>query len=189
MRSTHIASLVVMNMVVLLGQLGCSPGSAPPSNNSNQVNTTATPVRESAETTSSAIPQCDESLLQHVYKPQRLIVKNNCIAVTGTIVDATASQSKHQPDGVRHEQDGDSHGWLKVDSQFQNLLNAGNASDEGGNLVFEIVCEFPVTQQDARAACQGYTNQIKVPPMSALLVSMCRTQTTRSGWRFIRSLR
>src|SRR6266852_9278966 len=102
-----------------------------------------------------------------VYKPQRLIVNNNCVAVTGTIVDATASQSKHQPDGVRHEQDGDSHGWLKVDSQFQNLLNAGNASDEGGNLVFEIVCRFPVTQTDAQTACKGYKDKIQLPKVGS----------------------
>jgi len=35
-----------------------------------------------------------------------------------------------KPDGVRHEADGDTHGWLKVDSQFQGLLNAGNLSDD-----------------------------------------------------------
>jgi len=54
------------------------------------------------------------------------------------MVDATKGSER---DGVRHEADGDTHGWLKLDSQFQNLLNAGNISDEGGNLVFEIVCK------------------------------------------------
>ncbi|HWO32868.1 MAG TPA: SH3 domain-containing protein, partial [Candidatus Acidoferrum sp.] len=47
--------------------------------------------------------QCDPSMWTHVYHPQRLIVKQQCIAVTGTIVDATAGK---QPDGVRHEADG-----------------------------------------------------------------------------------
>jgi len=94
-------------------------------------------------TPSTGVPggaQCDASLWNHVYHSQRLIVNQQCIAVTGTIVDATANQTVKEPDGVRHENDGDTHGWLKVDPEFQNLLNAGNTREEGGNLVFEIVC-------------------------------------------------
>jgi hypothetical protein len=108
--------------------------------------------------------QCDASLWNHVYHSQRLIVKQQCISVTGTIVDATAGK---KPDGVRHEPDGDTHGWLQVDTEYQNLLNAGNKSNEGGNLVFEIVCRFPVTQADAKAACQGYTDQVTLPPVGS----------------------
>jgi len=84
--------------------------------------------------------------------------------VTGTVVDATGGK---RSDGVRKEKDGDTHGWLKLDAEFQNLLNAGNMSDEGGNLVFEIVCRFPVTQADAQAACQGYTDQVTLPPVGS----------------------
>jgi uncharacterized protein YraI len=109
-------------------------------------------------------PVCDASLWDHVYHSQRLIVNKQCTAVTGTIVDATAGK---ESDGVRHEGDGDTHGWLKVDSEFQSLLNAGNKSDEGGNLVFEIVCRFPVKQADAKAACQGYTDKVKLPSVGS----------------------
>jgi len=108
--------------------------------------------------------QCDPSIWSHVYHPQRLIVKQQCVAVTGTIVDATAGK---QSDGVRHEADGDTHGWLKVDPEFENLLNAGNLSDEGGNLVFEIVCRFSVSQQDAKTACANYTDQVSLPPVGS----------------------
>src|ERR1700722_18341055 len=108
--------------------------------------------------------QCDPNLWSHVYHPQRLIVKQQCISVTGTIVDATAGKKS---DGVRHEADGDTHGWLKVDPEFENLLNAGNISDEEGNLVFEIVCKFPVSQQDAKAACSNFTNQVSVPSVGS----------------------
>jgi hypothetical protein len=108
--------------------------------------------------------QCDPSLWNHVYHPLRLIVKQQCIAVTGTIVDATAGKKS---DGVRHEADGDTHGWLKLDAEFENLLNAGNIIDEGGNLVFEIVCRFPVSQQDAKAACANYTDQVSLPPVGS----------------------
>jgi hypothetical protein len=107
---------------------------------------------------------CDASLQSHVYHPARLIVKQQCIAVTGTFVDATAGK---QPDGVRHEKDGDTHGWLKLDSEFQNLVNAGNISAEGGNLVFEIVCKYPVTQTDAKSACQGFTDHVTLPPVGS----------------------
>ena len=124
----------------------------------------------SAPTTAAVAPvstECNASIAAHVYHPQRLIVKQDCIAVTGTIVDATATQSKKEPDGVRHEADGDTHGWLKVDPEFQNLLNAGNLNDEGGNLVFEIVCRFPVTQTDAKSACDGYTDHVTLPPVNS----------------------
>jgi hypothetical protein len=109
---------------------------------------------------------CDSSLWGHVYNPSRLIVKKQCVTVTGTIMDATAGK---EPDGVRHEADGDTHGWLKVDPEFENLLNAGNMSDEGGNVVFEIVCKFKVTQQDATGSpgCQGYKSTMKIPPVGS----------------------
>jgi hypothetical protein len=110
---------------------------------------------------------CDPSISTHVYHPNRLIAKQECISVTGTIVDATANQTKKEPDGVRHEKDGDTHGWLKVDPEFENLLNDGNKTYEGGNLVFEIICKYPVTQADAKAACQGYTDHVTLPPVGS----------------------
>jgi uncharacterized protein YraI len=131
-----------------------------------QSETPTTPVTPStAPSTSDNTGQCDDTLWDRVYNPQRLIVKQKCIAVTGTIVDAT--NGKHS-DGVRHEADGDTHGWLNVDSEFKNLLNAGNASAEGGNLVFEIVCKFPVTQADAVASCPStYKSPVEIPPVGS----------------------
>ena len=128
-----------------------------------------TPTNGGAPTNGTPPPAdtCDSNLWNHVYHSYRLMVKQPCIAVTGTIVDATATQRVRQPDGVRHEGDGDTHGWLKVDPEFQNLLNAGNMSDEGGNLVFEIICRFPVTQKDAQSACQGYTDHVVLPPVGS----------------------
>ena len=96
---------------------------------------------------------CGDGLWEHVYHPTRLIVKQDCLTVTGTIVDATATQAMHQPDGVRHEGDTDTHGWLQLDAAYASLINDGNTSDEGGNLVFEIVCHFKVTQADAKPGC------------------------------------
>ena len=121
-------------------------------------------VRPAAEATAA---QCDATLWQHVYKPERLIVKQQCITVTGTIVDATANQSTHHADGMRHEEDGDTHGWLKLDKQFENLLNDGNKSDEGGNMVFEVVCKFPVKQADAKPACKGFKSSVTIPKIGS----------------------
>lgn len=125
---------------------------------------------------------CSDGLWQHVYHPQRLLVKQDCITVTGVIVDATANQSRHRPDGVRHEADGDTHGWLKVDPEFANLVNAGNRSDEGGNMVFELVCHFTVTQPDARAACIGFKDHTTIPPVGThVAISGTYVQDTDHG--------
>lgn len=107
---------------------------------------------------------CDASLWQHVYNPQRLVVKQDCVSVTGTIVDATATRKHPSKDGVRHEGDGDTHGWLRVDPEFVSLLNDGNRSNEGGNLVFEVICQFRVTQKDAKAVCKKFQSAVKIPP-------------------------
>lgn len=112
----------------------------------------------------AAPPSCDMVLWQHVYKPSRLTVHKACASATGTFVDATAGKRK---DGVRHEADGDCHGWLKLDPGQEQFLNAGNANNEDGNLVFEIVCMFRVRQADAVQACKNYRNQIELPPIGS----------------------
>jgi len=105
-----------------------------------------------------------DSPTKHVYKPERLEVHAANVTVSGIIVDATSGKRKS---GVRKEADGDCHGWLKLDPGQEKYLNAGNMSNEEGNLVFEIVCMFTVTQPDAKSACKGYTNQIKLPPVGS----------------------
>jgi hypothetical protein len=114
---------------------------------------------------SASMIGCGDGLWQHVYNPSRLLVKQDCVTVTGVIVDATAGQSHHQADGVRHEKDGDTHGWLKVDSQFAGLINPGNTSNEAGNLVFELVCHYTATQVDAKPSCSGFKDHTPIPPL------------------------
>ena len=135
----------------------------------------------------SAVVGCGDALWRHVYNPSRLLVLQNCVTITGTIVDATATLAHQEPDGVRHEKDGDTHGWLKVDPQFANLVNAGNTSDEGGNLVFEIVCHFKVAQTDAKPACQGFTDHQVLPPVGtrvAITGTLVR-ETNHAKWNEI----
>ena len=69
---------------------------------------------------------CSDHLWQRVYHLSRLLVKQDCLTVTGVLVDATANHPPHRPDGVRHEPDGDTHWWLKVDPPFASPINDGN---------------------------------------------------------------
>ena len=112
-------------------------------------------------------PSCDETLWKHVYNPSRLVVQEKCVTVTGTLVDVTAGEKIHQKDGVRHEPDGDTHGWLKLDPGQEKFVNDVNKRDEQGNLIFEIVCKYPTKQVDARAACAGFKSTVKRPPVGS----------------------
>jgi len=116
--------------------------------------------------------KCDATVWQHIYHPERLRVIQRCVQVVGVIEDATATQKHPRKDGVRHEPDGDPHGWLNLDTAFQNLINDGNRKAEQGNLVYEIPCMFPVKQADAKAACSGYHSTVKLAPVG------CRVQMT-----------
>lgn len=161
-------------------------GSQPPTGGTPAADSTAGASSGSPQPAPSTDATCDPTLWDHVYNQQRLIVKQDCLAVTGTIVDATHGR---KTDGVRHEADGDTHGWLKLDPGFENLLNAGNASDESGNLVFEIVCMFPVTQQDAAGTpgCQGYQSALQIPPVGShvRLVGRYVQDTNHAKWNEI----
>jgi len=103
-----------------------------------------------------------DTFWKHIYNPSRLVVHDKCTTVTGVIVDATGGKRK---DGVRHEGDGDSHFWLRLSSGQTKYLNAGNISNEGGNLVIEVNCLYAVTQADAKAACADWHNPIIIPPV------------------------
>lgn len=119
-----------------------------------------------AAVTAAKATGCGTTIATHVYNPQRLTVYSPCITVTGRMADATAAWAHPRKDGVRKEPDGDPHGWIDVDPPFKALLNSGNMTHEGGNLVFEIVCYWKPTQTDAIGACPAsYTNKIALPPV------------------------
>jgi L,D-peptidoglycan transpeptidase YkuD (ErfK/YbiS/YcfS/YnhG family) len=104
---------------------------------------TKTQADMEAAATAATAKGCGTTVASHVYNPARLTVYSKCVTVTGTVVDATKGKRK---DGVRREKDGDTHGWLRLDSEFKALLNGGNVKKEGGNLVFEVVCYWKPTQ-------------------------------------------
>lgn len=107
---------------------------------------------------------CDPDVWGHVYHAQRLKVVQQCVTVTGTLVDATHGRNK---DGARHEADGDTHAWLRLDPGQEKLLLPGNLSTQQGNMVFELVCYYRVTQADAKPACQNYRSKVKLPPLGS----------------------
>ena len=96
-------------------------------------------------------PTCDSSLWNHVYHSYRLQVHTQCMTVTGVVND------------IIYEADGDVHIRLIADSAYTYMLNSFNISGEYGTLVLEPVCVAAVTQTDAVASCQNFTNIVYIP--------------------------
>lgn len=96
-------------------------------------------------------PVCDPSLWTHVHEPSRLLVRETCRTVTGTLVNRHASA------------DGDVVMLVTVDPEFESMLNAGNRTSLKGRLQVEAVCQAPVLRY-AEAACAGFTGTVTIPP-------------------------
>ncbi len=99
------------------------------------------------------VPSCDTSLWTHVYHPNRLRVIDPCVTVTGVI------------EGIRPEADGDFHILVRLDPQYEDMINQGNIDHQHGDLVVEPICEHDVTQLDALAACSNFSSNIEIPPV------------------------
>ena len=65
--------------------------------------------------------------LANVYHPDRLQMHTPCITVSGVVTS------------VRHEDDGDYHFNIRLDSRYASLIDSANEQYEGGGLVAEIV--------------------------------------------------
>jgi hypothetical protein len=114
---------------------------------------------------------CDQSLWNHVYHPDRLQVNDPCMTVTGTIVK------------IKAEPDGDLHIRVNLDPEFNNLLNDANLAGQGGNLVVEPICQGPVTQSDAIAACQDFHQNINIPSVGThVSITGDYVLDTQHGW-------
>ena len=92
-----------------------------------------------------------DSTSNHVYNPSRLTIVQSCITASGIV------------ENVIEEADGDYHLRLALDDQYANLTNSANDQYQYGDLVVEIICALPITQQNAVSACQAYTNNITIP--------------------------
>ena len=117
---------------------------------------------------------CDPTLWDHVYHKQRLVIVAPCISITGTI--------KH----MKPEADGDEHIQLLLDPGDNVLLNNLNMTKQHGALVIEPVCEGPVTQPDAIAACRDFHSEVDVPTQKkarvTVLGSYVLDQEADHGW-------
>ena len=94
---------------------------------------------------------CDRSLWAHVYDPARLHILDPCITVTGHVT------------GIIKEDDGDYHMNIRVDPQFQELLNGSNEKYFKGTLVVEAVCQLPSSYREVISVCKDYSNEIPQP--------------------------
>ena len=114
---------------------------------------------------------CDASLLRHIYHADRLEVISECVTVPGVVV------------AVRPERDGDFHICLSLAPRYKGLLNAGNMQRQGGTLVVEPICARRVTQEDAKAACAGFQNQVPTPQLGQkVVVTGVHVLDRQHGW-------
>jgi hypothetical protein len=94
---------------------------------------------------------CDTTLWKHVVRPEKFIVKQSCVTVSGTIVS------------LEIKKDGDEHILLKPDTDYEKLVNERNIKKQKGCLVVEIICANTTADPEAKTACRGYTNTITIP--------------------------
>jgi hypothetical protein len=164
-------ALVSMIALMCLGLAGCS----------SEATTTSAAASPSPSSLTVNKLLCVGDPHAHVYSPDRLQLLASCVAVTGTI-DLESAQA-----------DGDYHVRLHLDPGQtcggQPCLDAENLSQQGGDLILEPVCENPITQADAMAACQGYHNPLVIPPVgSHVTVTGPFVLDTNHGWREIHPL-
>ena len=96
-----------------------------------------------------------DDLWKHVYHPDRLTVNEKKKMISGTI-----NARKKEPDGDWHIQ-------VKLDKQYESMLNDYNNNVQNGCLVVEIICYNTVTQTDAEKSCQSCPKSISVPKVGA----------------------
>jgi hypothetical protein len=115
---------------------------------------------------------CDISLQKNVYKPQRLILKEKCITITGIIQDK------------KREKDGDWHLQIKLDPQFEHLLNEVNIRRQRGALVAEPICQSRITQRSVGISCEGFNGHLFPIPKRNTRVKITGDYVldTEHGW-------
>ena len=105
--------------------------------------------QQAAQMASSS--DCDPSLWDRVYHPERLQIVKNCIEITGTIK------------AVAQFGDGDAHILLLPDQKYAKLVNFFNKLYDRDSLILEIVCQGEIEEKEIADTCHGYQNQISRP--------------------------
>jgi hypothetical protein len=111
---------------------------------------------------------------KHVYHPDRFIIEQKCLTVSGTIFS------------ILREADGDVHIRLTLDKGQESLLNQKNIDAQHGCLVIEIIYVHAVTQADAIDDSKGYQNDVYVPKVGQhVLVTGPYVLDQQHGWKEI----
>lgn len=128
----------------------------------------------SANSSPAASEQCDKSLWNRVYEPDRLEVLDECKTVTGTITERDA------------DDDGDEHMLLKLDDGQDDLLTKKNKKKKDDNLVIEAVCVNPPKLKKVGDTCSGYTSTVHLPQVGDhVRVTGSLVDDTHNGWNEI----
>lgn len=100
--------------------------------------------------------QCDQSLWNHVWSPERLRVVSPCITAVGTI------------ESLEKQTDGDFHIGLKPDPQYEFLLNSASMKGMGGNVNVEPICmQEKIKESEAKNTCGDFFQNISIPAIGS----------------------
>ena len=117
---------------------------------------------------------CDTSLWHHVYHQKRLVLKETCKEVLGTVISK------------KKEDDGDYHIKLRLDKGQAHLLNEKNLTIQDSCLVIEIICANGIKQKNAVECCQGFLNTIPIPKKGQhIKVTGSFVEDKKHGWNEI----
>lgn len=132
-------------------------------------------VVQPKNTAVAQVGNCDSSLWQFVYHPNRLPTRDDCRTVKGIVM-----WDKAEPDGDYHIR-------LQLDDPNSAPVNDKNI---GGYLVVEPICQNAPTQQDAIQPCSGYTGgHWQIPAVgSHLEVTGFYTLDAQHGWMEIHAV-
>ena len=103
--------------------------------------------------------QCDPTLWDHVYHPQRLNILELCTQVSGTIKE------------IMPQPNGDYQIRLALDPNYNFMVNQANVDQQKGSMVLETICQNPSQLQDAVQSCQGLTSTVNIPPVGTHIVA------------------
>ncbi len=104
--------------------------------------------------------QCSDpdSISSDVYYPYRLDVIESCVKASGVCRERDQGGRRRLPPEISPR------------PSIRNLTNSANDDYQYGDLVVEIICAVPITQQDAVSACQAYTNNITLPSVNQQII-------------------
>lgn len=164
-RKKHFLAFVLVFVIVGVVRVGSSVSPSPLPSITPFPTVTTSPVSNG----------CDASLWNHIYNSQRLQVIESCKSVVGTI------------EVVRIEKDGDFHVLLKLDNSSDITSNPNfqvNVSKQHGDLVFEPICENPVSQQDVldQGVCNGFSQNFQPKVGQHVKVTGSFVLDQQHGW-------